>query len=202
MKTHFYEITSPECNYYSPDRIWKPAIAFELAYNLTDIAGDYTFPDDLTPTEFENQAAHYSEDVHACYEIEDYTLRKISALPDVTRQRMETSWAALQALNPELQTINASGDEPLLLFDALCGAGALINADDIKFMIDLRRKTGRIDTVESAKELIPTYTLQHDEVSNLLHHPSYGRLGWIVSPPTLNKIKNSLQNRTPAPTPE
>ena len=200
MKKHFYTATSPECDYDGD--VWKPAIALELVYNLTDIAGDYTFPDDLTPTEFEILATHYSEDVHACYEIEDYTLRKIRALPDDTRQRMERSWTALQALNPELQTINVKGNEPLFLLDALCGAGALINADDIKFMVDLRKQTGRIDTAISAEELIPAYADLYEEVSGLLDHSSYGRLGWIVSLPTLTKIKTALEGRTPAPAPE
>ncbi len=200
FRAHFHDAMGIELH---PDSgFYKPSAAFEIVYNLSDIATYYKFPARTVVGEtgslsffFERHVIqNYSRPVFDCYENPwecDFRIEKISTLHPAIINSMKRDWIDLTALNPETKKIDVDMDDPLILFDALEGVACLFNTDDISFFITRQKQTQSMNIFESSMAL-PNYAALYNEICGLVN---VNRLEWVPSFETMEQIKEKLYHR-------
>jgi|GEM_PF-3400892 len=175
---------------------------FEAHYNMTGIAGAYRFPRNQTMAHF-SRSLNYCGDVFELYEscFANWprgpillNAPQIKTAPSYLVKRLTDDWRALQSLNPSLQIVKAEPEQPIIMMEALIGAGYGFNPDDINLFCQLRSgPPTRVSTHDRAMAL-PGYAEKYKAV---LEYTGPSGPGWVTAPQTLQKMAAQFKARQP-----
>lgn len=191
LKTPFYDAASPECQLTSD--LYKPAAAFAIKNDLTGIATYYTYPNNMTASEFEVYCEYTSESL-ACYAPpRDTNFEKIliKTPPKSLMDRMNKEWDDLVILNPELDQLQFDRTNPDSLHNAITGVACQFNLHDIQHFISVIEEHNRWDAYQIIMS-DPEYAAKLERANELA---PLENVHWVPAPQTLDQIIDKLETK-------
>ncbi|MGZ9096972.1 MAG: hypothetical protein ACXW30_01590 [Micavibrio sp.] len=157
------------------DESSQPAVEFEKAAQVRGIAGSYTFPGQRSAKDFD----HWAKSFCSFRDGDDWLEKK----------HLQKTWNSLVALNPELDVVKPDGN-PVLLRYGIFGAASQFNPDDIRFFIEMQKRTNCSPTALLVHQ-IPAYEKMNLDIQS---RTGVQRL-WVASPETLLHIHEQVKDR-------
>ncbi|MDP7142712.1 MAG: hypothetical protein QF692_08805 [Alphaproteobacteria bacterium] len=189
LKKHFYDAASPECQ--RENGLYKPAAAFAIKNGITGIATYYTYPNNMTASEFENYRGYTSESF-ACYVPPrdcDFQQILIKTPPKSLMDRMNKEWDGLVKLNPWLSQLKFDRTSPYSLHNAIEGVACQLNLSDIQHFISVIEEHNRWDVYRIVFSN-PEYAEKMERANKLAPTEE---IRWVPAPQTLDQIINKLE---------
>lgn len=148
---------------------------FEKMAALTGIAASYKFPKNRTATEFDHWAHSFCSWRDGDSESE--------------KEHLKDVWNDLVRLNPELETIETY-DTHCFLRNAIFGSASQFNPDDIKFFIEMQKRTHC-----SHVALLVHEDQEYVRLCRDITVRTGVEMEWVASPQTLLSIYSQVKDR-------
>lgn len=152
----------------------QPSLAFQQATGLNNIAASYKFPKGRNATQFDLWAGNF------CSFRDEDNAKETEFLQGI--------WDHLVALNPDLKIVQPEGN-PKWIRNGIFGAASRFNPEDIRFFIELHKRTET-----AAVALLASHIPIYQKLSGFIHSRTGVDREWVASPETLINIHDQVKN--------